>query len=189
MLPPYALGALEAEDARSLETHLAACAECRAELDEWRDTTAALAYAAERVEPSVRLRARILESVREQPSSSSAKIEADNGDGTSSAVSVKPSNVVSITQQPRSRMLSPVWKYGAIAASIAFVASLAFVFALLNRNSVMETEIARLSTRLNQIQGELARERESKELNAARAEQDMRMLTTATITTLKGTEF
>lgn len=85
-------------------------------------------------------------------------------------------------------MFSPAWKYGAIAASIAFVALLATVFVLLNRNSAMETEIARLSTRLNQIQGELARERETKELIAARAEQDIQMLTSATVTTLKGTE-
>lgn len=189
MLPLYALGALEAEDARSLETHLAACAECRAELDEWRATTAALAYAAERVEPSVLLRARILENVREQPTSSSVKVEAGNdGSGGGDAASIAPSNVVAITQQPRSRMLSPAWKYGAIAASIAFMAALVSLFVLLNRHRAMETEIARLATRLNQLQGELARERESKELIATRAEQDIQMLTSANITTLKGTE-
>jgi anti-sigma-K factor RskA len=185
MLPLHALGALEGEDARTLEAHLAACAECRVELDEWRDTTAALAYAAERVEPSTRLRARILEGVREQSTSSSAQTGSDNGGG---AASLAPSNVVSITDSPRGRMLSPAWKYGAIAASIASVALLAAVFVLLNRNGAMETEIARLSTRLNQIQGELARERESKELIAARAEQDIQMLTSATMTTLHGTE-
>ena len=184
MLPLHALGALEAEEARAMEAHLAACAECRAELDEWRDTTAALAYAAETVEPSLRLRARILESVREQPSSSRGKTEAGNGGG---AVSKAPSNVVSITESPR-RMWSAAWKYGAIAASIACVALLATVFVLLNRNGAMRTEIARLSTRLNQMQGELARERESRELIAARAEQDIQMLTSATVTTLKGTE-
>ena len=184
MLPLHALGALEAEEARSLEAHLAACAECRAELDEWRNTTAALAYAAETVEPSLRLRARILESVREQQPSSRGKTEAGNGGG---AVTKAPSNVVSITESPR-RMWSAAWKYGAIAASIACVALLASVVVLLNRNGALRTEIARLSTRLNQMQGELARERESRELIATRAQQDVKMLTASSFTTLKGTE-
>jgi anti-sigma-K factor RskA len=187
MLPLYALGALEAEDARALEAHLAACAECRAELNEWRSTAAALAYAARTVEPSVRLRARILESVREQqPKSSSAGTVEGNGGG-GGTVSRAPSNVVSITESPR-RMSAPAWKFGAIAASLATVALLASVFVLLNRNSAMRSEIARLSTRLNQIQGELASERESKELIATRAEQDRQILMTANFTTLRGTE-
>lgn len=187
MLPLHALGALDAEDASAMEAHLASCAECRAELDEWGDTTAALAYAAQTVEPSVGVRARILESVREQRPSSSARTMAGNGVDVGGTVSTAPSNVVSITE-PRRRMSGPAWKVGAIAASIALVALLASVVVLLNRNSVMRTEIARLSNRLNQTQGELARERESKELIATRAEQDRQILMTASFTTLKGTE-
>lgn len=186
MLPLHALGTLEAEDARAMEAHLAACAECRAELDEWRATAAALAYAARTVEPSVRLRARILESVREQPTSSSVREASGNGGGIDQ-VSAAPSNVVSITESPR-RMSGPVWKFGAIAASIMIVALVASVFVLLNRNRAMRTEIARLSTRLNQMQGEMARERETKELIAARAEQDRQMLTAANFTRLQGTD-
>ncbi|MGB7923111.1 MAG: anti-sigma factor, partial [Pyrinomonadaceae bacterium] len=144
------------------------------------------AYAAHAAEPSVRLRARILESVREQPPKSSTAQTA-TGNGGGGTVSTGPSNVVSITESPR-RMSSPAWKWGAIAASVALVALLTSLVVLWNRNSAMRTEIARLSTRLNQLQGELASERESKELIATRAEQDVRMLTTAKVMTLKGTD-
>jgi anti-sigma-K factor RskA len=187
MLPLHALGALDAEDARAMEAHLASCAECRAELDEWRATTTALAYAARTVEPSVQVRTRILESVREQPPSSSASRVSGNGGGGGTVSNVPPSNVVSITESPR-RMISPAWKFGAIAASIAAIALVAAVFVLLNRNSAMRSELARLSTRLTRLQGELASERESKELIAVRAEQDRQILMAANFTTLKGTE-
>lgn len=184
MLPLQALGALEAEEARALEDHLKGCAECRRELDEWGETTGMLAYSAGTVEPSAQLRARILESVRELPQSSSLKTTQGDGNSESPAA---PSNVVSITQSPR-RMLSPAWKMGAIAAGVACVALLASLVVLLNRHSALKTEVARLSNRLNQIQGELARERESKELIATRAREDMEMLTASSVTTLKGTD-
>jgi anti-sigma-K factor RskA len=184
MLPLHALGALEAEDARALEDHLTECAACRRELDEWRETTSMLAYSAGTVEPSAQLRVRILESVREIPQSSSLRTPPRDGNSESTSA---PSSVVSITQSPR-RMFSPAWKTGAIAASVACAALLISLFVLLNRNSAMKTEIARLSNRLNQIQGELARERESKELIATRARQDMEMLAASSVTTLKGTD-
>ena len=184
MLPLHALGALEAADARALEDHLTGCAECRRELDEWRETAGMLAYSAGTLEPSAELRVRILESVREIPQPSS--LQTTTRDGGSQTPST-PSNVVSITESPR-RMLSPAWKLGAIAAGIACLALLTSLVVLLNRNGAMKTEIARLSNRLNQIQGELARERESKELIATRAREDLEMLAASSVTMLKGTE-
>jgi anti-sigma-K factor RskA len=186
MLPLHALGALEEDEARALEAHLAACAECRAELDEWRESTAALAYSAERAEPSAQLRSRIMGSLREQQQSTSTKTAARDGGGDGQA-SLAPSNVVPFEKSPR-RSLSPAWRMAAIAASIAFIALLTSLIVLWTRNSAMETEIARLTNRLNQIEGELARERSEKELIATRARQDMEMFTASTITTLKGTE-
>ena len=190
MLPLHALGALETAEARAVEAHLAACAECRAELDAWRETAAALAYSADRAEPSAQLRSRIMGNLRgqQQQQSKSAKPAARDGDGDGAAqASLAPSNVVPLEKSLRRRW-SPAWRAFAIAASIAFVALLTSLVFLWTRNSAMETEIARLTTRLNQIQGELARERESKELIATRARQDMEMFTASNITTLKGTE-
>src|SRR5258705_2996364 len=64
LLALHALDALDAAEARSLEAHLASCAECRAELGEWRDATGLLAHASTPAAPSDELRARILAAAR-----------------------------------------------------------------------------------------------------------------------------
>jgi anti-sigma-K factor RskA len=61
---PYALDALDGDDLRAFERHLDGCDECRAEVDELREATAALAAAVERVEPPRALRGRILAEAR-----------------------------------------------------------------------------------------------------------------------------
>ncbi|HEV2855604.1 MAG TPA: anti-sigma factor [Thermoanaerobaculia bacterium] len=61
LLPAYALGALDGEDLRELEEHLAAgCAECRRQLDLWQGDLEALAQSVPPLEPSETTRARIL---------------------------------------------------------------------------------------------------------------------------------
>ncbi|HEX9943953.1 MAG TPA: zf-HC2 domain-containing protein, partial [Thermoanaerobaculia bacterium] len=61
LLPAYALGALDGEDLRELEAHLAqGCAECRRQLDLWQRDLEALAESVPPVEPSETARARVL---------------------------------------------------------------------------------------------------------------------------------
>jgi anti-sigma-K factor RskA/outer membrane murein-binding lipoprotein Lpp len=61
LLPAYALGALDGEDLRELEEHLAAgCAECRRQLDLWQGDLEALAESVPPIEPSETTRARVL---------------------------------------------------------------------------------------------------------------------------------
>jgi len=60
----YALDALEAEDARGYEQHLAGCDRCREELASLQATAGALAYAIEPARPPAALRGRILEAAR-----------------------------------------------------------------------------------------------------------------------------
>jgi hypothetical protein len=64
MLELSALDALGEAELQTLQTHLAACRECRAELAELRDAAATLGYMTAPVKPPAGLRARILESVR-----------------------------------------------------------------------------------------------------------------------------
>jgi anti-sigma-K factor RskA len=60
-LPAYALGALDDDDLRELEEHLAdGCEECRRQLDLWNRDLEALADSVTPVEPSEMTRARIL---------------------------------------------------------------------------------------------------------------------------------
>ena len=60
----YALDALEPEDERSFEAHLASCSRCREELAGLSETAAALAHAVPPADPPARLRARILDAAR-----------------------------------------------------------------------------------------------------------------------------
>lgn len=57
----YALDALDPEDAREYEVHLARCERCRAELASLSEAAGALAYATEAPVPPAELRARILQ--------------------------------------------------------------------------------------------------------------------------------
>lgn len=60
-LPAYALGALDGEDLRELEEHLAAgCEQCRRELGLWQGSLEALAESVAPVQPSETTRARVL---------------------------------------------------------------------------------------------------------------------------------
>jgi len=64
----YSLDALDPEDAREYEAHLARCARCREELAALSEAASALAYATQAPAPSPDLRARILqEAARERP--------------------------------------------------------------------------------------------------------------------------
>jgi anti-sigma-K factor RskA len=64
----YALDALEPEDARAYEAHLAHCERCRDELTSFSEAAGALAYAVEAPAPPAHLRERILERARSERS-------------------------------------------------------------------------------------------------------------------------
>lgn len=63
LLPIHALGALEADEARRVEAHLAGCLTCRAELSNWQAQTADLALAAAPAAPPPDLRNRLMQRV------------------------------------------------------------------------------------------------------------------------------
>jgi anti-sigma factor RsiW len=62
----YALDALEPDEAREYEAHLARCERCRDELASLSEAAGALAYAADSPAPPVELRARILQQARRE---------------------------------------------------------------------------------------------------------------------------
>jgi len=64
----YALDALDPEDARAYEAHLARCLRCRDELASLTEAASALAYASEAPQPPPELRARILQQARRERS-------------------------------------------------------------------------------------------------------------------------
>ena len=72
----YALDALDAEERRAYEAHLAGCEHCQQELESFWTTTEALAIAASGPEPSPALRARILADVRAEPPQNVVPLES-----------------------------------------------------------------------------------------------------------------
>jgi anti-sigma-K factor RskA len=188
MIAAHALGSLEAAEARELESHLATCAECRAELDAWQDVSASLVYAAPLAEPSAELRSRILESVRAEGAKSSSSVAGkDNGKVKADVVksSATESNVVPF-ERPARRTWRAASMVGRIAASLAFIALVASLILLWNRNNAMQQEMARVADQLEQAQGELRREREV--LAREREARELISSPEARIMSLAGTE-
>ena len=64
LVAPYALDALDQQEEREFEEHLASCESCREELARMREAAASLAYAAPGPAPPAALRGRILEQAR-----------------------------------------------------------------------------------------------------------------------------
>lgn len=60
LLAAYALGALDPEDERAVEAHLATCADCRRDVAALRDAAASLATGVPAVEPPAALKTRIM---------------------------------------------------------------------------------------------------------------------------------
>jgi anti-sigma-K factor RskA len=152
MLPLQALSTLDGDEARALDQHLVACAGCRAELDDWRETTGALAHAANPLEPSAGLRDRILASV--------------HAEAVSSKVSAKVDNVIPIARaatraQPQS---TRSWGFQAIAAAIIFVGLIIGLVVLWRQNLAARAEVARLSEQIKETSSQLDRKQKMLQL-------------------------
>jgi len=63
LLPAYALGCLDEEEAAEVSAHLKGCAECRAELRAYREVSAQLALAAPDAAPPARVKRRLMRRV------------------------------------------------------------------------------------------------------------------------------
>ncbi|PYS26457.1 MAG: hypothetical protein DMF75_22090 [Acidobacteria bacterium] len=138
MLAPQALDALDATDTGAFEDHLRGCAECRAEVADWRDTAALLAHAATPAAPSDELRARILSKVQQTT------------EGSARVVPMPP------------RRTTNFWPtLLRIAAAVAFVALIGGVLWLWRRDVTSRREIARLTREVSTQQRELARSRDA----------------------------
>lgn len=167
MLAEHALGVLEASESRALETHLATCEDCRAELSAWLDTSSALAYAAPLVEPPAALRSRLLDTIR-SIKTDATNTEPQRNDGDSAARVAKQTrpaatNVIKMPERKRSSW-SAMQRFGALAASLAFAAFIIALVVLWNRNQAMETERARLAKELQTAQEQLKNEQEKSEM-------------------------
>lgn len=147
MLPAYALGALDGEDLRELEAHLAAgCPECEGLLRIWQgDVEALAAGAAPPLEPSQLSRERLLRSLEPR---TAARAEAA---GPGPAVAPRED------RRGRDRRGAPRWLWAAAAALLVFAAWAGFDRTRL-RGEVEElsAERDRLAARASELDQQLA---------------------------------
>ena len=161
LLAANALTALDAEDARTLDTHLRNCADCRSEVGEWEETVAFLALDTSPLEPSQQLRERILASVHAE----GPRVEANN---ERADVAAEPrvgagdfagnSKVLPFEPSPRNLWAS-LGSFGAIAATLLLAASIISLVVLWQQNRAVKKELAGLSTEMQQAKAQLDHER------------------------------
>jgi anti-sigma-K factor RskA len=168
LLVSYALDTLEPGELRSVEEHLAECAECREELDELRGMFSSLALSVEPVEPPAELRDRILEVAKTSPQDLASR----PGKEAKPQLAPEPTpaeRVEDRSNEPLARVVpfvvkkdrsSSGIKFLAIAASVGFVAALAGLYVVWNQARQNETQLAAVNTRLQETERQLAKEHE-----------------------------
>ena len=213
LLALEAAGALEAGERGPLEEHLSSCAECRAELREMTDAVAALAYTVAPVAPPAHLRARVLERVRaadpselsavdpsELRAADSSKLKASDPselkDDARDTVADARARRRAVADDARGVLkrfslwqlltASPSLSFGAAAAAVAVVLLGATTLMLWSRTEALRTDVARLSSRLDESERELAGTRE--QLASARDASDLLASPDARVMQLAGKE-
>jgi anti-sigma-K factor RskA len=152
MLPALALSALDAEDALSLNQHLADCAECRRELADWESTAAALALSASPAEPAPAVRERIMSAVRAEKQS--AQQQASQQQSAQQASRVVP------FPQSRRAVWTSFGQVGAIAAAVLFLVLIIWIIVLWQQNRALRRDVEALSRQTESMYGELSRSNE-----------------------------
>ena len=166
LLALEAVSALDPEERARLEEHLPSCAECREELREMSDAAASLLYTVAPVQPSPELRAGILARVRAvDPSEVGASPKAvDPSEALGRAATTNGARDRRTLLRDFSLWQLLAWRpalgFGAAAAALAVVLLGLTSLTLWNRNQSLSAELASLSNRLREAQGEIDGQRE-----------------------------
>lgn len=158
LLAANALTALDAADARALDTHLESCADCRLEMNEWQHTAVFIALDAKPLEPSAQLRERILASVRQEERAATVArdlVEPQVRRGDSKVVAF---------ERPQRAVWNSFRSFGAIAATLIFGALIVSLLLLWQQNRAMQNKLAQLTQEMHRAQAQLDHERAVVEL-------------------------
>jgi len=149
MLPLHALASLDLDEAMTLDQHLATCAECRAEMIQWQGTAGSLVFAADALEPSPEIRARVLEAVR-----SEARVnERDN------VIPLRPRAV---------RSHQPAWPRALqLIAAVIILGLMVGVVLLWRQNQSAKLALTQLAEQLQQNKIQLERQQQALQVFSA----------------------
>jgi anti-sigma-K factor RskA len=140
----YALGALEGDEKRAIESHLAQCAECTRKLAEARGRVAMFAFAAPRVDPSPAVKQRLM-----------AQVSAD-ADAERSATTV-PATRRAPKSPERAPGLFSGWR-SVLVPAFAVLAIATFILWQQKRDLDRQLAVLRASVQQQQLQLDEARE-------------------------------
>jgi anti-sigma-K factor RskA len=140
----YVVGALDADESRDFEQHLAGCASCTREVAELRELTAALSQQVA-VTPPPSLRPRILDAIASTPQESAVRpggVAADQARTTETPGAV-PATVTPIrrpaAETPPARRGPSNWTIGLVAASLLAVLGLGG-WAIVNQRELEDSQ-------------------------------------------------
>ena len=153
LFPAYALGVLSNAEAGQVEDFLATNSQCRQEVSIWQELIAELAFAAEPQTPPARLRAQLLEQIRQLNGPESFPRPARV---SSNVVPMPPRQ--SLRQVPPANIVAPAisrW-WLSLAAAVAVVALLSALFTVWRKNQSLQGENRQLAQQLQTLADELA---------------------------------
>lgn len=172
ILAAHALDALDETERREITARLDEDAALRAEFDELRETAAALSFAVEPLEPSVEVRSRILERIKQTPQTEKPKFTIIEGGKNKSLV--KDVSTFPVAEARGRGFWSRAASVVAVAASIAVVILAYSLINSLRQNADSQAQITALNQRVRdaeqraeQTSGELAQIRSERELLAS----------------------
>jgi anti-sigma-K factor RskA len=144
----YALGALDADEKRAVESHLASCAECAGKLAEAHGRLSLLAFSSAESEPSPQVKERILAQVRAEAAAHPARSAAATRDASASGARAGGS-------------YSRWWAAILIPATAALAISTAILW---NQKVALNQELADLRSTLAGQQAQIEEAQELKQL-------------------------
>lgn len=157
LLAASALTALDAEDVRALDAHLATCAGCLSEMREWEESAAFLALQATPLKPPPQLRVRILAGVRAEDR------RAKLSNGRAGVVAEPRVDGIDSKVLPFARPPANIWtslgSAGAIAATLILAALIISLVVLWQQNRTTQRELARLTAQMQQAKAQLDHQR------------------------------
>lgn len=164
LLAAKALTALDADDARALSAHLESCVDCLSEMNQFENAAASLALDTRPLEPSEKVRERILASVRAESLAANHVASAD-----SISQQQNERNLLPFTRPPRNARarLGSFGSFGpfaSIAATLVFVALIIALISMWQKNRNMQNELARLTAAMNEVNALVHRQRAMGEL-------------------------